>query len=116
MIRPPRLVIEKIVLGKSASVEDAELRTDRRPIERRHLTAIIKAGPLEKPRHVRPPGVVGPRLLRLRAPVGLVHVVSRQVLMGAVLNVNPACGESTRVFRGHGRFVWKLTVNLVVAP
>ena len=59
--RPPRLVVIKSVLRKTARVENAEVRVDARPPIWRRLATIIKTGPDKRagkprPRRNRPNG------------------------------------------------------------
>src|SRR5664280_143601 len=50
---PPRLVVIKSVLRKTAGVENAEVRVDARPPIRRRLAAIIKTSPDKRAREPR---------------------------------------------------------------
>src|ERR1039457_5757995 len=49
------------------------------------------------------------------APIRVVHIVSGQVLMLAVLKVDAACGKRAGVLAGYGRFVGEFRVIAIVA-
>ena len=98
LVRPPRLVILKVVLGKTAGVEDAEMRIDARPVVRRRLAAIIKTRPDEsagEPRTHReeaPPAFGGVR------PRRRVFVVGAHVAARLVVRVNAARAHGAGLF------------------
>ncbi len=77
--RPPRLVIIKIVLRKTAHVEHAEMRIDARPAVRRRLATIIKTGPHETAAQPRTVGEKAPPCFRRLRPLGVVHVIGADI-------------------------------------
>src|SRR5450756_1184100 len=88
--RPPRLVVVKSVLRKTAGVENAEMRVDARPPIRRRLAAIIKTGPDERAGKPRTRRKITPPAFGGRSPTGPDDIVGGDVTARAVVGVNAA--------------------------
>src|SRR6202044_356340 len=78
LLGPPRLVVEEVVLGKSAHIHDAEVRVDRWPTIWSRFAAIIESGPRKTARFPIARGVKRPPLFGELAPRGVVHVISTE--------------------------------------
>ena len=107
---PPRLVIEKIVLGKSAGVHDAEIAADTRPLVRGRFAFVIEAGPHKAARDKRP--------VRDRCPCAIGHVVGRNhgafLVVGVFAPRGDRAGRFTCIQRLGGVGLVELVI-LVVA-
>src|SRR5262245_6015792 len=88
--RPPRPVIIKIVLWKTACIENAKMRVDARPRIRSRLAAIIKTRPHETTREPWTRGEVTPPALRRVRPAWRIHVVGADVAARFVVLINAA--------------------------
>src|ERR1700722_16807219 len=78
LLGPPRLVVEEVVLGKSARIHDAEVRVDRRPSIWSRLAAIIESCPRKSTSFPLARRVERPPLLGKLAPLCVVHVVGAE--------------------------------------
>src|ERR1035437_3550994 len=88
--RPPRLVVIKGVLRKSAGVENAEVRVDARPPIGRRLAAIIKTGPDERTGKPRPLGEETPPAFGSRRPTRPDDIVGGDITGRTVIGVDAA--------------------------
>src|ERR1700733_8968383 len=113
LVRPTSLVIIKIVLGKSARIQDAKLRTDRRPLEWRWLPAIIKPRPHKRPRHIGPRRIIVHPLLRGHRPLWSVHVVRRKMRPRIVVEINPARADRAGLLRPDARLLGMVRMIII---
>src|SRR5271170_134800 len=111
-VAPPRLIVIKIVLRKTAGVHDAELRTDARPVVRRRLTAIIKTRPDKSAGEPWTRGKKWPPVLR-RLTIQRLAVVSGHITVFRVVRVNAARGDSAGLLRADFRLRRMLAVIIV---
>src|ERR1700690_3514847 len=85
---PPGLHVIEAILGKSAGIEDAELRANARKIEGGWLTAIVEPGPKEDARGIRPLRVVLPS--DFGVATGRAIFLGCEVRLGAIVEINSA--------------------------
>src|ERR1039458_2073207 len=94
--RPARLIIIKIVLGKTAHVEHAEMRIHAWPRIRRRLAAIIKSRPDETAAQPRTVGEITPPTLRRLCSS---CIVSADITALRVILVDASRGDRAGLFR-----------------
>ena len=111
LIGPPRLEVVEAVLGEAAGIEDAELRADRREVERRGLAAIVKSGPIHNAGELRSGGVVLPAELGVAA--GGAVLQGRHVGALLVGEIDAARGLSRRFLRAEDDLIRVLRVLLI---
>src|SRR3954466_8337046 len=103
---PPGAVIEVIVLGKAAGVENSELRADAREFGvGSRLAAIVEAGPDETAGDVRAVGDDGPPFLRRGRPPRMLGVVSAHDVPRRIVGIFAARRDGAPGFRSVDRLL-----------
>src|SRR5271165_7193382 len=99
LVSPPGLVVIEVVLGKTAHVDDAELRVDRRPAVRCGLAAVIEAGPGKASGEPFAGGIEFPPLFGGFRPWRIVQVIGTYPVAQLVGRINAARGHGAGRFR-----------------
>ena len=87
-VAPPGLEIVETILGKTTGVQNTELRSDCRPVERRGFATIVEAGPIKNTGKKRSRGIMFPAALGI-APGGSFDL-GRQVGVGPIVKIYSA--------------------------